>query len=111
MIISQQTNLSLLDQDIVKEVKQEVIAEKEKAFKKEEAEVLCHFDTKTQKLRKAAQEKGASSWLSALPLKKLGYAINKEEFRDAVSLRYGWDISDMPRFCACGKDNSVDQRC
>ena len=108
LIISQQTDLSLLDQDIVKEVKQEVIAEKEKAFKKEEAEVLCHFDTKTQKLIKAAQEKGASSWLSALPLKKLGYAINKEEFRDAVSLRYGWDISDMPRFCACGKDNSVD---
>ena len=57
---------------------------------------------------KCAQEKRASSWLSALPLKRLGYAINKQEFRDAVCLRYGWKISDMPAHCACGARNSID---
>ena len=57
---------------------------------------------------KCAQEKGASSWLSALPLKKLGYSINKQEFRDAVFLRYGWKIVDMPAFCGCGKENSIN---
>ena len=56
----------------------------------------------------SAQEKGTSSWLSALPIKALGYVLNKQEFRDAISLRYGWDISGTPKFCACGQRNSVD---
>jgi len=35
-------------------------------------------------------EKGASSWLSALTVKDTGYALNKQEFMDAVCMRYGW---------------------
>ena len=56
----------------------------------------------------AAREKGASAWLSALPIKRLGYAVNKQEFRDAIALRYGWTITDMPRHCGCGQPNSLD---
>ena len=33
-------------------------------------------------------EKGASNWLSALPLKEAGFNLNKLEFRDAIALRY-----------------------
>jgi len=34
-------------------------------------------------------EKGASSsWLSALPIKAIGYAMNKQEFTDAICMRY-----------------------
>jgi len=29
-------------------------------------------------------EIGASSWLSALPIKAIGYALNKQEFTDAI---------------------------
>ena len=71
--------------------------------KAEEAKIALDLDEKTQRLVKCAQEKGASSWLSALLLKRMGYSINKQEFRDAISLRYGWTISDMPSYCACGK--------
>ena len=55
-----------------------------------------------------AMEKGASSWLSCLPLKEMGYCLNKREFRDAIHLRYGWQISDMPKHCACGKANNIE---
>merc|ERR1712240_690758 len=55
-----------------------------------------------------AQEKGASSWLSALPIKALGYVLNKQEFRDSICLRYGWSIPDTPAYCQCGKKNSLD---
>ena len=55
-----------------------------------------------------AQEKGASSWLSSLPIKKLGYSLNKREFRDAIHLRYGWLIPDIPEFCSCGSENSMN---
>ena len=61
-----------------------------------------------KKFLELASEKGASSWLSALPLMSLGYCLNKSDFRDSLCLRYGWSISKAPRFCACGKKNSVD---
>ncbi len=36
---------------------------------------------------KLSKEKGASSWLTTLPLKA---PLHKQAFRDALSLRYGW---------------------
>jgi len=33
-------------------------------------------------------EKGASPWLSALPIKAIGYALNKQEFTDAISVLF-----------------------
>ncbi len=54
------------------------------------------------------REKGTGSWLSSLPLKNYGYCLNKVEFRDAISLRYGWPIPNTPTYCGCGQKNSVD---
>ena len=42
----------------------------------------------TLRALKQAQEKGASSWLSAMPLKDLGFNLNKAEFHDAFAIRY-----------------------
>jgi len=53
-------------------------------------------------------EKGAFSWLLALPIKAVGYALNKQEFTDAVCMRYGWKMKGIPTHCACGETNSVD---
>jgi len=62
----------------------------------------------SQQLIKGAMEKGASTWLSALPIKAIGYALNKQEFTDAVCMRYGWKVKGIPTHCAYGKTNSVD---
>ncbi|CAB4008017.1 Hypothetical predicted protein [Paramuricea clavata] len=35
-----------------------------------------------------ARDKGASGWLNVLPLQEEGFCLNKEEFRDALALRY-----------------------
>ena len=32
----------------------------------------------------------------------------KKEFRDAIKLRYDWEITDTPMICACGVQFSVD---
>ena len=40
-----------------------------------------------------AQEKGASSWLTALPIDEFGFTLHKSAFRDALALRYGWPPS------------------
>ena len=50
----------------------------------------------------------SSSWLSALPIKAIGYVLNKQEFTDAICMRYGWKVQGIPTHCACGETNSVD---
>ena len=37
-----------------------------------------------------AKEKGASSWLTALPLENQGFALYRSAFRDALALQYNW---------------------
>ena len=39
-----------------------------------------------------AKDKGASNWLNVLPLEEEGYVLNKEDFRDAVYLRYNYQV-------------------
>ena len=55
-----------------------------------------------------ASEKGASTWLSALPLEEYGFFLHKGDFRDAISLRYGWKPKGLPMHCVCGKAFSVE---
>ena len=53
-------------------------------------------------------EKGSSSWLTALPIQDQRFNPSKGEFRDAISLRYGWQIKNLPDYCICGKSFSTD---
>ena len=54
-----------------------------------------------------ARDKGASSWLNAIPLKEQSLALNKQEFRDSLRLRYNLPLSDLPNHCACGDRMTV----
>merc|ERR1712062_884816 len=38
----------------------------------------------------------------------MGYTLNKQEFRDAICLRYGWRIPNTPSFCSCKLKNTHD---
>ena len=49
-------------------------------------------------------EKGASSWLSSLPLEQYGFPLHKDEFIDVICLQYGFTLSLLPSHCVCGKD-------
>ena len=57
---------------------------------------------KTQRAVEFIKEKGASSWLSVIPLKEINFTLNKREFRDAIKLRYGWEFNDIPTVCVSG---------
>ena len=54
-----------------------------------------------------AREKGASTWLTVLPIEEHGFALHKQAFRDAIALRYGWTPANLPTNCACGQPFSV----
>ena len=81
---------------------------KEKWLQERYEGILEIVDEPLKRALQLNREKGAGSWLTALPLKSYGYSLNKQEFKDAICLRYGWNIPNTPIFCACGSKNSVD---
>ena len=55
-----------------------------------------------------AMEKGASSWLSVLPLDDHNFSLHKGAFKDAICLRYGLKLLNTPTKCTCGTAFSTD---
>ena len=51
---------------------------------------------KTKRAVDLTAEKGASSWMTVIPVKEMDLNLNKREFKDAVNLRYDWQINDVP---------------
>ena len=61
-----------------------------------------------QHLVELSQEKGASVWLTSLPIKDHRFALHKSAFRDALSLCYGWPVKNQPSHCSCGNPFSIE---
>ena len=76
---------------------------KENRQKQEEAarEVYEQLSPQMQRSVDLSKEKGSSSWLTVLPLDDHDLCLHKGEFRDALSLRYGWSLSNIPQTCNC----------
>ena len=43
-----------------------------------------------------------------LPIGEYGFHLHKAEFRDALRLRYNWQLNSTPRTCTCGAQFTVD---
>ena len=82
--------------------RREVKAEREEGLKNKVVRVDLELPEETARRRRQASEKGASSWLSVLPLSEQGFTLSKGEFKDALALRYEDTISDLPSQCPCG---------
>ena len=54
-----------------------------------------------------SKEKGASTWLTVLPLEEYEFTLNKGEFRDAINLRYAKTLRGLPSKCPCGQKYDV----
>ena len=64
--------------------------------------------SKTKRAVELATEKGASNWLTVIPIKEMNFNLSKREFRDAIKLRYDWEIADLPAMRICGDLFTVD---
>ena len=58
--------------------------------KKSLNEALATIPQNLKPVIRQTTDKGASSWLNALLLKNQDFYLNKEDFRDALRLRYGF---------------------
>ena len=109
LILNQDQDLSKVDKSQINKTKADLKLEKEIAYtaEKKRIENLITSEPKKRAFLMAG-EKGSSSWLSALPLRSLGYCLSKKDFRDSLLLRYNWPIPDVCKHCACGMSNSVN---
>ena len=85
-----------------KSVKAEMRNQKEARNKEKFTQVKNQLNEEQQKILEATTEKGASSWLNTLPLKKQNFHLNKQLFWDSIYLRYNISIPRLPTTCVCG---------
>ena len=55
-----------------------------------------------------AGSKGVSSWLTVQPLHETATILNKQDFRDALAIRYGWSLAGLATSCVCGSPMTTD---
>ena len=82
--------------------------EKDDDLKRKLEELKVSLPVRTQRAVDLESEKGASSWLTAVPQKDMNFDLSKREFRDALRLRCDWPIPDSPSVCVCGCSFTVD---
>ena len=74
----------------------------------EEAEAIKQRLSSSQQVAMdQASERGASSWLTAIPIAEYGFTLHKQAFRDALCIRYGRRPARLPSHCPCGVAFSV----
>ena len=86
----------------------EVKHKKTEWYKEQQNIIKKESSASASKILELASEKGASCWLTSLPLQKWGFLLNKQEFHDAICLRYNYAIKLAARVCACGQPYSVN---
>ena len=108
MIVNQDTSLENYDENRVRNIITKTKQDKGMRYTQEFERIKATVDGNMKRNLELAKEKGSGSWLTALPIQNLGYVLNKQEFRDSLCLRYGWQIPQTPQFCNCGKRNDVN---
>ena len=129
-IIAQQTEISTSEIENWQEQKREIIRTKRREQQERKKEILDKIrpptpvpsapgegrrkekppkppDPPALRMIEMASQKGASAWLTTIPLKEYGWAVSKAEWHDAMSMRYGWRPAHLPSTCACGKRNDL----
>ena len=107
LIVSQEMNQTI-DPESVSTIKKNIRSSNRLRHIQQASNVYDQLTPELKRCVDLAKEKGSSSWLSVLPLEEHGFYLHKGEFRDAISLRYGWKLSNTPQTCNCGARFTVD---
>ena len=89
----------------IEEIKKEKHIRKSGQLKEKIQDIKSSLNPITLRTIDLASEKGASTWLSVLPIKEQDFSLHKG---DALRLRYSWPLPNQPQKCACGKVFNID---
>ena len=100
-----------LDQNTLAEMiqrKKRVETKNDERASNAQRDLLRSLPDHLKRLTLLNSERGASIWLTTLPLLEMGFHLNKQAFTDALCLRYDWPVQNMPSHCACGSANTIN---
>ena len=86
----------------IKEIKNNITRTRLTRYHQILVDVRAHMNENQQRLNDINQEPEASSCILLLPLEDEGYVLNKQLFQDLIRIRYGWELTRLPKNCACG---------
>ena len=92
----------------IRPVKSQIKAEKTEREEAKLNQVKEQLNPQKLKVLEAITEKGASSWLNALPLKEHDFYLAKQIFWDSIHLRYDIPLQRLPAKCVCDKTYTVE---
>eukprot|EP01068_Selenidium_serpulae_P010606 Selendium_serpulae@DN5499_c0_g1_i6.p1 len=67
--------------------------------KNEMESIMTKLDNQQKRCVERAVDYHTGSWLTACPTTTIEFDLSREEFRDALALRYGWQMTEMPATC------------
>ena len=85
----------------ISEAKKAVSVKKELYYKQRAQRIKEKSSDEVCRNLDIISQKRDSSWLTALPLEEFRYTLLKQEFTDAILLRYRHPIKALPKTCAC----------
>ena len=88
-------------------VKNDIKSSRKRLSKEAADELRNALPALLQRAMDLTMEKGASSWLTVLPLEEHHFSLHKQAFRDALALRYSWLPPQIPSNCPCGHSFST----
>ena len=106
-IFNQEQSFEIND-EVQKEAMKTVRKRKEVFHKERQQLVLANLGDEMKRLVLLSSEKGSSAWLTSIPLKSHAFRLNKQEFFDAIAMRYNLALKDVPQFCSCGESYSIN---
>ena len=104
-ILDKEMVIALSTKQAVEFKKSACLLANENMIKSSQSNILKELPDTLKRLTLLNSEKNASIWLTTLPLQSRGYYLNKECFRDALCMRYGWRIPNMAGVFVCGQKN------
>ena len=97
-----------IDEKLEEEARIAVKGMKQEKIEALKEELSTYLSPDLLKLINLSAEKGASIWLTSLPLKEYGFRLSKQEFEDALCMRYDLRMKDVPRTCVCGDQYTIN---
>ena len=97
-----------VDQREIKKAKLSAKSEKLQIHKQTLEQIKADLPNEQKLLIDLNSENGASSWLTALPIKEQGFFLDKQSFTDALLLRYNFSLPRLPMNCVCGSSYDIE---
>ena len=105
LIITQGTSLPNAAE--IKEATKIITQRMSERLTNKSSKIEAKLDPDTKTAVTQAKEKGASSCLTLLPIEEHGFTLTKNEFKDAIHLRYNKTLKGIPSLCPCGQNYDV----